>query len=247
MTNGSRDETRCGAPSDRRRSRSNRIDGDAWGAGPECVSVDATAQAVHEAWLQQVGAFGEVQGCEANPGASGCPAVDAAVYADLPDPGVSLPEIDLPDLPIDLTGPFTEGYGPQTQTVAAAAAGPPRECTLSASKPQRYVNIRSDYSMRGRATSFCFKTPKRAVSRQVAIASLQRQFLGGGWLTLDTKQDSAPGPGKVTSPYAFYDCDHIDLRLYRTRALGFATINGKLYTDVKYAYEDWTCPDDFLR
>lgn len=186
----------------------------------------AAQQATHEEYLTSVGAV--AGGCAANPGASGCPDVSTVVY-----------------LPSIVEGSDETGYAPlldplSTQSSTAAATN---QCGVSATRPERYVNIRSSYAIRGRASNQCFQVPTRPVVYQEVYASLERQYLGGGWQNLDTKSARRFGPGIVTTPYAFWDCNHIELRLYRVNALGYSVVGPTGFIGVNRKYEDWTCHD----
>jgi len=137
------------------------------------------------------------------------------------------------------------GYAPLADPVAteSSTAAATNQCGVSATRPERYVNIRSSYAIRGRASNQCFQVPGRPVIYQEVYASLERQYLGGGWQNLDTKSARRLGAGIVTTPYAFWDCDHINLRLYRVNALGYSVIGGVGFIGVNRKYEDWTCHD----
>lgn len=184
----------------------------------------AEQQLAHEDRLSSMGAV--VDGCAADPGAPGCPEVSMVVY----------PEAVAEDTP-------ETGYGPPVlpaptrATLSRHSAG---VCGVSASAPQRYVNIYSDYSVRGRATNHCFSG--QGVTYQEVHATLQRQYLGGGWQNLAAKSARRFGAGYVTTPYARYNCNHRSLRLYRTEGLGYSVVRGVGYTGINRKYEDHTCP-----
>lgn len=187
-------------------------------------------QASHEKYLSRVGAV--VGGCAANPGATGCPKVTKVVYA----PSVGEES-------------RITGYGPRmsagpTQPTAASVA-PGYQCGVFATKPQKYVNLSSDYSIRGRGSNQCFQVPGRPVNYQEVYATLERQYVGGtgGWQRLDQEKANKFGPGLVTTFYATYNCDHISLRLYRVSAFAYSVIDGVGFPGTNRKYEDWTCRD----
>jgi hypothetical protein len=184
--------------------------------------------------------------CVANPGQPQCPQFSLVVLS--------------PNTGADSTGfgPIDPNAGPPPWVQNPSGDGPGRHlaatnfggtiCNVNGFPPTRVSYSSSqgiDYAAQGKGENWC--DYGYGVTYMELIADLQRwNTADDKWYTLDERYTAGPRVGGLQGPiYPEFNCNHTDLREYRTYAIGFSEIDGVVYSGVDASSNEFTCPDSY--